>query len=164
MVEFLLSRKGVVTAIGIVSGFFLIYAMVSQYYFGVVPCSLCFYERYIYFALFFSLIAVVFVKPDTRFEKVLFNLVGLVLSVGVVLAIYHLLVELQWVEATESCKGMFSKASSMEELRELSRSQSLSRCDRPNWYVLGLSATIWNFLWMFIFFLYWCVGQFYRKI
>jgi disulfide bond formation protein DsbB len=167
ILEIFLNQRNFVVLTGIVSLVSLAFAYTAQYAFNVNPCILCYYERYVYWALvaLAAIMLIVQVKSPSlptkvRQECVLFSLLGVILLAGLVLAAYHLGVEWHWWEGTSACRGISQRASSLEEMRQLINNQAPSRCDQPNWMIFGVSATIWNVLWYLGFLFFWIVSCF----
>lgn len=160
MIKLFLTKKNIIILCGITSFFSLSFAYIAQYAFDINPCILCYYERYIYWALvILMLIALLFhwrpPSSESCIIQGLFITLGLVLLAGLVLGSYHLGVEWHWWEGTASCKGITQKATSIEEMRQLINQQAPARCDQPNWILAGISATLWNALWFLGFLLLW---------
>lgn len=160
ILDLFLNKKSFIIICGIVSLLSLSLAYVAQHGFDVNPCILCYYERYVYWAVVgLMLIALVshWQAPSSEscIMRILFIAIGLVLLGGLVLGLYHLGVEWHWWEGTASCKGITQKATSIEEMRQLINQKTPARCDQPNWIILGISATLWNVLWYLGFVVLW---------
>lgn len=119
----------------------LLIALIAQHGFGVIPCSLCLYERYIY-------IGIVVVGGISLFQNhsVFFTIMILLIVGGLGLGIYHLGVELLWWHAPSSCTGATISASNFEDFQAQFMKKPVVRCDQVNWVIFGLSAAIWNVL------------------
>lgn len=148
----ILSRQNFLVFVGTVSLFSLLVAYVAQYIYAVNPCVLCLYERYFYWAL----VVIGIVGFNKRFANLVgFKLAGLILLCGSIMGIYHAGVELQWWQGTAACHGVAAKANTIEEFRALLRAKPMSRCDQPNWHILGISATYVNLIWFVGFTVLW---------
>jgi len=118
----------------------LLAALVAHYGFGVKPCILCIYERYVYLAL--SLIAFLALR-DVFPPAWMAFMMGIALSAGLALGVYHFGVEHHWWLGTEKCGSASLPATSLDALRE-QLMQNTVRCDQIGWRILGLSAVLWN--------------------
>lgn len=154
----LLEQKTFLVIIAFTALASLSFAYIAQFFFHVVPCQLCFYERYFYWGI--ALIAVIgLIKPEL--ENGIFKICALVLIAGTALGIYHLGVEMHWWQGPSSCSGITQKPQSIEEFRQLLKEKPIVRCDQVNWVILGVSATLWNLLWFSGFLVIW--GMYWHK-
>ncbi len=146
------------TALGALS-----FALIAEHSFGVRPCVLCYYQRYIFIALIVSASTAVtfFTRPYLlQFAKAITTV--LVLS-GLGLSVYHVGVEQHWWKGPDSCSANSPGSSALksidEELAALqaamkNSSNLLVRCDDVNWKIFSISATIWTtLLYLFLTFL-----------
>lgn len=144
------TRENFIKFSGFVAFLSLVFAYIAQYGFGVTPCVLCYYERYLYWAI------VILGGISLKIENfLLFRLLGLVLFIGVLLGIYHLGVEKHWWKGLAACYSPLPKVGSIEELRQFLRQALHARCDQVNWRIFGISATLWNLLWFLGFMILW---------
>lgn len=131
----------------------LIFAYCAEYFWGVKPCILCMYQRY----MTVSIIFVATLCHVAHFQKKYFKfcyalLICSVLS-GVSLSIFHTGVENKWWRGTAGCHGGFSSVSDQKSYDEqfqkfkamLNKNQqeAIVACDEVNWRIVGLSATVW---------------------
>lgn len=133
------NRQFFVVLVGTVAFLCLVTAFIAQYIFYIMPCHLCLYERYIYAAL--TLLGFVSLF---RFSYRLFSLTGLIIFMGLGLALYHLGVEWQWWQASHACKAPLLSAGNFNDFQAQFMKKPVARCDQINWVIFGLSATIWN--------------------
>jgi disulfide bond formation protein DsbB len=114
--------------------------LIAHYGFGIKPCILCIYERYIYVALgFIAFLALRDLFPRSWIAL----LMGATLSAGILLGAYHFGIEQHWWQGTEKCGSGSLKATTIEGLRQQIM-QTTPRCDQIDWRVFGLPATFWN--------------------
>ncbi len=128
----------------------LVIAWVAETFFGIKPCILCLYLRYVMGAILcLSLVICVY---GARWIKIL-NFLCIVAAFS--LSFYHMGVEQRWWVGPSFCTGSAPNLSDLKDLSddeklEKLRSQLIStrvvRCDQVNWRILGVSATIWNTL------------------
>lgn len=132
--------------------FALSLAYISQYFFGLLPCNLCLYERKPFIAIIaICLLILVFFKEKKAKKLAIFlSLFFLLINAGI--TIYHVGVEQKIFKLSESCNSTIENYTSMEELKKLLAHAPLARCDDPQFFFLGLSMAAWN--------IFYCLGIF----
>ena len=118
----------------------IISALIIQYWLGVEPCQLCFYQRIPYFLAIPLIVKIFFFK---KYEKITLFILFLIFIASAVLAFYHFGIEQGFFSESFVCKvGDLSGTLSKEQLLEQLNKNSIS-CKEVNFRVLGLSlATI----------------------
>ncbi len=124
-----------------VSAAVLLTAYMFEHVGGLVPCELCWYQRYAYFAaLAVALAALVFYRRGGVTPPLLAS-AGLVFLVGSGIAGYQVGVELSWFES--SCATPIT-GNTIEELRASLLAAPVVRCDEVAWSMWGISMAGWN--------------------
>ena len=136
-----------------ISIFALSLAYISQYFFGLLPCKLCLYERKPFIAIIaICLLILVFFKTK-KAKKLAVCLSLFFLLINASIAIYHVGVEQKIFKLSESCNSTIPENyNSIEELKQLIAHAPLARCDEPQFFFLGLSMASWN--------IFYCLGLF----
>ena len=118
----------------------IISALIIQYWLGVEPCQLCFYQRIPYFLAIPLIVKILFFK---KYEKITLFILFLIFIASAVLAFYHFGIEQGFFSESFVCKaGDLSGTLSKEQLLEQLNKNSIS-CKEVSFRVLGLSlATI----------------------
>ena len=118
----------------------IISALIIQYWLGVEPCQLCFYQRIPYFLAIPLIVKILFFK---KYEKITLFILFLIFIASAVLAFYHFGIEQGFFSESFVCKvGDLSGTLSKEQLLEQLNKNSIS-CKDVSFRVLGLSlATI----------------------
>jgi disulfide bond formation protein DsbB len=115
-------------------------AYVSQYGFGLVPCEMCWWQRYALFAaLPFAVLG--WVKPSA---KVLTALALLAVLIGGLIGGYHAGVEYGWWLGQTKCATAVGAAGA--DALDAIINAPIIRCDVAPWSLLGISLAGWNFL------------------
>ena len=127
----------------------LAFALAAEHFWGVKPCVLCTYQRYIMLSLVGA--AVVGFFAQIRAFSWVYVLVVLA---GLSIAGYHIGVEQHWWKGPDACSAtapaVDAKASQADQIKAFrakmkQQSTTITRCDEVNWRILSVSATIWTF-------------------
>ncbi|WCR58144.1 disulfide bond formation protein B [Wolbachia endosymbiont of Ctenocephalides felis wCfeJ] len=121
----------------------LIFAYVLEYFFNMLPCKLCVYERVVYYTA--GLLAVAHMIKD---NKILVYAMFCSYFIGAIISFYHVGLELHLFHDILGCTEQASGNVSVEELRNNLLNPDYSpSCDRPH-YVLGVSLATWNLIYL----------------
>lgn len=118
----------------------IVIALLSQHIGGLVPCDLCYKQRWPYYIGIPLLLWAGF----TIHARPLFLLVSLIFLGGTILAAYHTGVEYGWWAGPSACAGT-GMPSNLGDL-ELALSQAVVRCDAPAFTLFGISMAGYNAL------------------
>jgi disulfide bond formation protein DsbB len=115
-------------------------AYISQYGFGLVPCEMCWWQRYAHFAaMVFAALA--YLRPPGR---TLVVLAGVAIAVSGAIGGFHAGVEYGWWQGFTACT-VTPTAGSGDPLAAI-LDAPLVRCDVAPWSFIGISLAGWNFL------------------
>ena len=110
----------------------------SQYFGGLYPCEMCWWQRDAHFAAL-ALAALAFTAPDTSpRSRILTLLAALAIAVSGAIGVYHAGVELKIFEGFTQCTAI-----SHVSLEDIIKAP-LIRCDQVQWSFLGISMAGWN--------------------
>ncbi|APR99222.1 disulfide bond formation protein B [Wolbachia endosymbiont of Folsomia candida] len=124
----------------------LIIAYILEYFFNMLPCKLCTYERVIHYIA--GLIAIACILKN---NKILIYMIFCSYIIGAVISFYHIGLEFHWFYDVVGCTEQTSANASVEELRNNLLNPNYSpSCDRP-YYILGLSLATWNLIYSLAF-------------
>lgn len=120
----------------------------AEYFFNIMPCSLCYYQRYVMMAIVALSLGVVIADYKGKFFTTLLYLMAFG---GVILCIFHIGVEQKWWAMPQSCIGKTEITSTdpaemLKSLQEQMKNQKAVRCDKVNWYLFGFPASWWTCL------------------
>jgi disulfide bond formation protein DsbB len=116
-------------------------AYVSQYGFGLVPCEMCWWQRYAHFAaLTFALLACV----QRQQSRPMVALAALAIAASSLIGGFHAGVEYHWWQGLTRCATNVT-AGSGNPLDAIMNTPYV-RCDAAQWSLLGISLAGWNFL------------------
>lgn len=115
-------------------------AYVSQLGFGLVPCEMCWWQRYPHFAAL-VLAALAFLRPPGRGFT---GLAAFAIAVSGAIGAFHAGVEYGWWQGLTACT-VTPTAGAGDPLAAI-LDAPLVRCDVAPWSLLGISLAGWNFL------------------
>lgn len=111
----------------------------SEYWGGLYPCEMCWWQRYAHFAaLPFALIAL-FVRGGRPFVWI----AALAIAASGAIGFYHAGVELHYFEGFTQCTSSATGGSIDDLLKEI-MAAPMVRCDEIQWSWLGISMAGWN--------------------
>jgi disulfide bond formation protein DsbB len=128
--------------------FFLPFALLavafgSQYFGGLYPCEMCWWQRYAHMvALIFAAPAIHF-SARSRASRTLVLLAALAIAVSGAIGIYHAGVEAKIFEGFTQCTALSKSTSTAELLKQITHAP-LVRCDEVQFRFLGISMAGWN--------------------
>ena len=128
-----------VTLAGLAS---LAIAFASQYWGGLQPCVLCWYQRYPYMAVAVLGILGVIAAGRPGLLRLILLLAALAFFVDAGIAAFHVGVEQHWWAGTNECGSVLGANLTAEQLLN----QPLVRCDEIAWQKFGISMAGYNFL------------------
>jgi disulfide bond formation protein DsbB len=115
----------------------------SQYLGGLVPCEMCWWQRYAHIAAV-ALAAAAFSAPSASSRSRLFTaLAAAAIATSGVIGVYHAGVELKIFEGMTTCTSLASGATTQDLLKSI-LDAPLIRCDQVQWSFLGISMAGWN--------------------
>ncbi|HEV2816350.1 MAG TPA: disulfide bond formation protein B [Allosphingosinicella sp.] len=123
----------------LVAGGLLAAALAFQYWGGLYPCEMCWWQRYAHIAA----LAFVGVALVTGGGRALVALAALAIAASGAIGFYHAGVELGWFEGFTSCTSTASGASVQDVLKSIMAAPMI-RCDDVQWSWLGISMAGWN--------------------
>ena len=118
-------------------------ALGSQYFGGLYPCEMCYWQRWPHGAAA-VLAALALTAPiQAQRSRILVLLAAIAIAVSGAIGVYHAGVELGIFEGFTTCTTT-AKAASTDELLKKLMKVPLIRCDQVQWSFLGISMAGWN--------------------
>ncbi|UWI83038.1 disulfide bond formation protein B [Wolbachia endosymbiont of Howardula sp.] len=123
----------------------LITAYIIEYIFNILPCTLCIYQRMIYYIVL-SLSILYIIKNYQVFIYIIYC----VYFIGVLISFYHIGIESYWFHNIVGCTDQLADNLSIEQIREnfFQNTYSIS-CNSAN-YIFNISLATWNFIYLLI--------------
>jgi disulfide bond formation protein DsbB len=116
-------------------------ALLAQYWGGLVPCELCLYQRWPYYAVI-ALMALTLAIGRRGISRVALALAAVIFIAGAGLAFYHLGVEQHWFAGPTACTGGGLVGGSIDEIRRRLLATPVVRCDVAQWSVMGVDPLV----------------------
>jgi disulfide bond formation protein DsbB len=118
-------------------------ALGSQYLGGLVPCEMCYWQRWPHGAAIL-LAGLAFTAPaGSERSRTLTLLAAIAIAVSGAIGVYHAGVELGIFEGLTTCAATAGGASNAELLEQIMKTP-LVRCDQVQFAFLGISMAGWN--------------------
>ena len=115
----------------------------SQYWGGLIPCEMCWWQRYAHFAaLLLALIALAAGRLGSD-GRLVVRLAALAIAISGAIGFYHAGVEAGIFEGFTQCTAN-SRGLTAEELLRQVMDAPLIRCDQVQWSLFGISMAGWN--------------------
>jgi disulfide bond formation protein DsbB len=133
----------------------LLIAYISEFFFHLKPCQLCYYQRIPFFLIiFFSLLILFFGVFSKIFDKKLTkktDLIFLLLFISnFIIASYHFGVEKKIFSAPSTCSSeALNNIGDIAELEILLKSAPAVNCSQPAFVFLNISFAGWNAIYCF---------------
>ncbi len=120
-------------------------ALGSQYWGGLVPCEMCYWQRWPHAAAIL-LAALAFTAPaESPRARMLTLAAAAAIAISGLIGVYHAGVELGIFEGLTTCSSMTAAGSPQDALNSILKAP-LIRCDQVQFSFLGVSMAGWNAL------------------
>ncbi|MFV3076794.1 disulfide bond formation protein B [Niveispirillum fermenti] len=113
-------------------------AFASQYWGGLPPCEMCWWQRYAYMAAIVPLLPSALLRLDRAWRRISLLTGGLVFLVGAGISVFHAGVEQKWWQGFTACTAPLASGS-LEDLRAAILAAPVVRCDEIPWSLFGIS-------------------------
>ena len=133
-------------SLGAISFTMILFALISEHVFGLVPCSLCLTQRYPHIFVSFTSVWLIFFRTHNFF---MYPINTLVMVLSIFLAFYHAGVEQGVFQGPQSCSSSSLSLvhdKSAEALLQDILNTPLVRCNEVTWSFMGLSMATWNLI------------------
>ncbi|WFW29918.1 MAG: disulfide bond formation protein B [Wolbachia endosymbiont of Menacanthus eurysternus] len=124
----------------------LVSAYALEYFFNILPCKLCIYERIIYYIT--GLSAIIYMIKNS---KILIYTMFCSYFIGIIISFYHVGLEFNLFNDILGCTEQINNNASIEKLKNdlLNPNNYPPSCNRP-YYILGISLAMWNLIYLTI--------------
>jgi disulfide bond formation protein DsbB len=115
----------------------------SEYFGGLHPCEMCWWQRYAHLAALFPALLAFTGPADTSRARTLTLLAAFSIAVSGAIGVYHAGVEAKIFEGLTECTATGKGLSTADLLKQISHAP-LVRCDEVQFRFLGISMAGWN--------------------
>ncbi|MDX2082958.1 MAG: disulfide bond formation protein B [Rickettsiales bacterium] len=142
-----ITNKNLLILLLIASVTALVFVYISQYFFNLEPCILCFYQRKPFLAIVaVSALTLSYFKSE-KSKRIALYLCTFLLVINFIIASYHSGVEKKFFKGPTTCSSENLKnVTNLKELEQALITAKTIRCDEPNFFFLKLSMANWNAL------------------
>ena len=119
-------------------------ALIAEYFFGILPCKMCIFQRYSYYALI--ILSIIFLLLKKQNHKFYYLTVEAILIVGLFFSIWHVGIENDLINGPRGCSSAIKDISNIIDLKKHILNTPIITCDQINWTFLGISFSIYNTL------------------
>ena len=115
-------------------------ALWFQYVGGLMPCSLCLWQRWPHIIIVLLAVIALF----ARMPRLVLSAIAITGANSVILAPYHAGVEWQLWAGPSGCNANLTNSGDLTSLTESLLATPVVRCDEVVWSFMGLSMAGWN--------------------
>ena len=115
----------------------------SQYFGGLYPCEMCWWQRYAHIAALIPASLAFTAPAGSGRSRLLVLMAALGIAASGAIGVYHAGVELKIFEGFTTCTTTAQGGSAADLLRQIAAAP-LVRCDQVQWSFLGISMAGWN--------------------
>ena len=119
-------------------------ALIAEYFFGILPCKMCIFQRYSYYALI--ILSIIFFLLKKQNHKFYYLTVEAILIVGLFFSIWHVGIENDLINGPRGCSSAIKDINNIIDLKKHILNTPIIACDQINWTFLSISFAIYNTL------------------
>ena len=119
-------------------------ALIAEYFYGILPCKMCIFQRYSYYALI--ILSIFFLLLKKQNNKFYYLIVEIILIVGLFFSIWHVGIENDLINGPVACSSTIKDINNIVDLKKHIINTPVITCDHINWAFLGISFAIYNTL------------------
>ena len=117
-------------------------ALWFQYVGGLMPCSMCLWQRWPHIIIVFLAVIALFL----RMPHLVLTAIAITAATSVILASYHAGVEWQLWSGPIGCTANLTNSGDLTSLTDSLLATPVVRCDEVAWSFMGVSMAGWNSL------------------
>lgn len=115
----------------------------SQYFGGLYPCEMCWWQRYAHMAALALAVPSFAFPAGTKASRMLVLLAAAAIAVSGAIGVYHAGVEAKVFEGFTQCTALSKSSNTADLLKQITHAP-LVRCDEVQYRFLGISLAGWN--------------------
>src|SRR5438132_3501179 len=116
----------------------------SQYFGGLYPCEMCWWQRYAHMVALVPAALAFTASAESARSRTLTLLAALAIAVSGGIGVYHAGVEAKIFQGFTTCTALVTSGGSTADLLKQITHAPLIRCDQVQWSFLGISMAGWN--------------------
>ncbi len=120
-----------------------------EFFQGIVPFKLCFYQRFPYFIIILLAISFLLIK-NQNLKKITFLFYILIFTSSLIMSVYHFGIEKNLWNALTGCETNIKSFSDSDNLKEYLLNKNYVSCDDVSFKFLGISLAGYNIILSFI--------------
>lgn len=118
-------------------------AYASQYVGGLVPCEMCWWQRYPHMAAIAIALAALAARRDDRVSTAFTALAAVAIGFSGAIGLFHAGVEYGWWQGLTACSTSPTSGDPADILSQI-MATPITRCDVAPWSLLGISLAGYN--------------------
>ncbi len=131
------------------------FVYISQFFFGIQPCDLCFYQRKPFLAIVAAASLTLTYFKSEKSKRIALYISTILIIINFCIAFYHSGVEKKIFKMPETCSAHeVNQAKNLSDLKLALANAKTIRCDEPQFFLLGLSMANWNAIYCLVLVLY----------
>ena len=119
-------------------------ALVVEYFFNLMPCKMCLYQRHTYYFIIVLILIHYFSKKILPIW--VYFLSEIAFLYGIFFTIWHIGIEQNLLSGPESCKASIKSVTSTQDLKQQILNNEVISCNEIIWTIFGLSAATINLI------------------
>ena len=117
-------------------------ALIAEYFYNLLPCKMCLYQRYPYYVIIIIYPILLLIKKHNSI--LLFILFELSIIYGLFYSFWHVGIEKKIFKGPEGCSNTLEILSSVDKLKEQIINQPIVDCSVITWKIFSFSAATIN--------------------
>lgn len=126
---------------------------ISEYFFEILPCKLCIYQRIPYVIVGVITIVNIIKLFRNVLNKIINLTIEILLIINFSIAIFHYGIERRFFRFQSNCLNNLGDAENFEDYKKMLANQDYILCDQVSYEFFGVPISIWNAIYAFFFFL-----------
>ena len=119
-------------------------ALIAEYFYRILPCKMCIFQRYSYYALI--ILSVIFLLLKKQNDRFYYLIAEIILIIGLFFSIWHVGIENNLINGPVGCSSSIKDINNIIDLKKHIINTHIIACDQINWAFLGISFAIYNTL------------------
>ena len=119
-------------------------ALIAEHIFNLLPCHMCYHQRYPYYFIIFIIIFSYFLKKNNSILP--YVLMEIAIFYGLFYTFWHVGIERKIFSVPANCSTTLENIFSKADLKQQILNQNVVNCSDITWAVFGVSAATLNLI------------------